>query len=66
MFELLEAILALVLFGFFLFVVAIVGILVMSSIMDFGGGAILSIVGFSVFVVLLALAIDGVRGNGRD
>lgn len=66
MFELLEAILALVLFGFFLFVVAIVGILVMSSIMDFGGGAILSIVGFSVFVVFLALAIDGVRGNGRD
>lgn len=66
MFELLEAILALVLFGFFLFVVAIVGILVMSSIMDFGGGAILSIVGFSVFVVFLALAIDGARGNGRD
>lgn len=66
MLELLEAILALVLFGFFLFVVAIVGILVMSSIMDFGGGAILSIVGFSVFVVFLALAIDGVRGNGRD
>lgn len=66
MFELLEAILALVLFGFFLFVVAIVGILVMSSIMDFGGGAILSIVGFSVFVVFLVLAIDGVRGNGRD
>lgn len=66
MFELLEAILALVLFGFFLFVVAIVGILIMSSIMDFGGGAILSIVGFSVFVVFLVLAIDGVRGNGRD
>ena len=66
MFELLETILALVLFGFFLFVVAIVGILVMSWIMDFGGGAILSIIGFSVFVVFLALAIDGVRGNGRD
>lgn len=66
MFELLEAILALVLFGFFLFVVAIVGIILMSSIMNFGGGAILSIVGFSVFVVFLALAIDGVRGNGRD
>lgn len=66
MFELLEAILALVLFGFFLFVVAIVGIILMSSIMNFGGGAILSIVGFSVFVVFLVLAIDGVRGNGRD
>ena len=66
MFELLEAILALVLFGFFLFVVAIVGITLMSSIMNFGGGAILSIVGFSVFVVFLVLAIDGVRGNGRD
>lgn len=66
MFELLEAVLALVLFGFFLFVVAIVGILVMSSIMDFGGGTILSIVGFSVFVVFLVLAIDGFRGNGRD
>lgn len=66
MFELLEAILALVLFGFFLFVVAIVGIILMSSIMNLGGGAILSIVGFSVFVVFLVLAIDGVRGNGRD